>query len=161
MAKSLLIQLADRVRHELGEYFDETGDMLPATRTQSPVDAFLADLRGELGALTVELHELQRERGTVASQLNGLSTGTHDAIKQGREDLAQAAFEEQHALRERLDEIETETERLTRKQATLSDLILEFSAETTGIEPDEAARSKKLKEFLSLVQQSGRGEGEH
>lgn len=161
MARSLLTKLAVRVRQELGEYFSESGEMLPATRTQRPVEAFLAALRGELGALTVQLHELRREGVAAVKALDALKTGTHAAINQGREDLAQAVFEEQHALKRRAADIEAETLLIERKQAALSDVILEFSAGTNGVDPDDAARAAKLKEFLALVRISGGGDSEH
>lgn len=160
MARSLLRRLADFVQSELKEYLDDSDEPQVASRSDTPLDALLAETRDRLGDVTASLHRTGLAIADCKSKLEELGGGVQDVIERGREDLAVAVLEERQSLEAKLADLRAERLELEEKQATFNEILREFAPDTGRADADAEHRAAKLKEFMALVREDRQGESQ-
>ena len=158
MARSLLARLADYVRGELKEYLDDSDEPQVASVRETPLEALLAETRDRLGDVTASLHRTGLAITDCQAKLAELGGSVQGVIERGREDLAEAVFEERQALTGRLADLRAERSGLDEQQVALNNILREFASDRGRAEAGAADRAARLQEFLELARKSEQGD---
>lgn len=156
MIDQVIKRILERLKSEITAFVDEFDDEQSASLTQNHTGTLVDSVRGHLGRLAAEEHQISKQLRAADKDLSEIEHKIEVAINEGREDLARAALIRKHGLRRQIDHLDARFQDITQESLEVEQLISDLSEQNTlegqsKLTSTPAALRAKLDELDALM----------